>query len=80
MTLTLNQRVRLATDFDLFPVGIFPAGLTGTVTSIDDNYLAMVTLDQYFPALKEWDNALQVGIGLDGPIDFPYSSDDLEAI
>lgn len=77
--LKINDRVRLISDVDLFPMGIFPAGVTGRVTS-NDGYIAMVTLDRYFPSLKEWDNALQVGVGPDDPHDFPCSSDDLEVI
>lgn len=56
----VGDKVRLRTTVHIFPIGIYPAGLTGTIMEID--HFAMMQLDQYFPELKEWDNCLQVGL------------------
>ena len=77
--LKLNDHVRLISDVDLFPTGIYRAGLTGRVTS-HDGYMAKVTLNQFFPELAEWDNALQVGIGSDRADVFPCIAEDFEVI
>jgi hypothetical protein len=59
----VGARVRLTRDIELYPIGIFPAGLTGVVTDVQPDspdVIAQVKLDETFPELEEWDNCLQV--------------------
>jgi hypothetical protein len=61
-------RVKIVEDIEIFPIGIFPVGLTGVVTDvakiIDDDpqpsVLCLVKLDRHFDILNGWDNSLQV--------------------
>lgn len=62
-TFKLGDRVRTCAEIEIFPLAIFPAGLTGTVTEVSATFsslAALVHLDQHFPALIEWNNELQV--------------------
>jgi hypothetical protein len=64
----LNDRVRLTGDVDIFQLGSFLTGATGTVVWADPDpgadhgmgHLFEVRLDEYFPELDAWDNCLQV--------------------
>lgn len=64
LPLALGDRVRTTDTIEIFPIDIFPAGLTGTVTEIDPDpdagIVALVTLDEHHDGLTEWHNALQV--------------------
>jgi hypothetical protein len=56
-----GARVVLSEQVENYPVGIFAAGLTGTVvdySEVDDAY--WVKLDRHRPELAEWDNQLQI--------------------
>lgn len=59
-----GARVRLAEVVELYPIGIFPVGLTGTVVATElhcpDRPSVEVKLDQYHEDLAEWDNCLFV--------------------
>jgi hypothetical protein len=57
----IGTRVRLATDADLFPHGIVPAGAEGIVSLVGtDGQPSYVRLDQDFDFLFEWQNELMV--------------------
>lgn len=59
----IGQRVQLRTIWDVYPLGTWPVGTTGTVTEIDPAGFEIngtVKLDQHFTALDEWDNCLHV--------------------
>jgi len=64
--LKVGDRVMLTADYDIYPLGIWNAGETGTLCGIRDNlngesgYSYMVKLDNTYAALNEWDNQLQV--------------------
>jgi hypothetical protein len=63
--MTLGRRVRISQTIDIYPLGIFSIGLTGTVTQVavdpDGNTPSWyVRLDEYRPELEEWDNELEV--------------------
>ena len=60
--MTNGLRVKIVRNVDIYPTGVFRAGLTGTVTDVDDGceIYCMVKMDRHFPELDEWDNALQV--------------------
>ena len=60
-------RVKIVEDIEIFPIGIFPVGLTGVVTErmddptdIQPSVLCLVKLDRHFDILNGWDNSLQV--------------------
>ena len=55
----VGDRVRLINDVDNYPVGIFEAGLTGTLKTVDENGY-WVRLDKHFDVLDEWGNELQI--------------------
>ena len=60
-----GTRVRIKEDVELYPHGIFKAGLTGTVQKIfldyvDEGPVASIQLDQHFPELDEWDNEIHL--------------------
>jgi hypothetical protein len=55
-----GTRVRLKETIDIYPIGVFDAGLTGTVVYLDPTGVSAVRLDTHFPALNEWDNELQI--------------------
>lgn len=70
---TVGDRVRLITDVAPYPLGLFPAGTTGTVEEIDPtagegNPIAYVRLDQHFEDLDDWENVLQVVREGDGEV------------
>jgi hypothetical protein len=61
----LGDKVRIKTDMNIFNLGSFPAGATGTVAwaepnGAEGNPIFEVLLDDYFEDLYEWDNHLQV--------------------
>lgn len=59
----VGARVRLVEPVEYYPLGIWPAGTTGTVAFVNSdgtNPAGMVTLDEHFEALNDWDNQLQV--------------------
>lgn len=61
----VGDRVQLKAPYDVYPTGVFEAGLTGVVVALvcDDDMSAAhfaVKLDREFPALAEWDNVLQI--------------------
>lgn len=59
----VGDRVRVVSDIEIFPIGIFPCGVTGWVSNVDPNaegLVAHVKLDTSFPSLETWDNELQV--------------------
>lgn len=59
----VGDRVRLRAEVDLFPTGVFPAGLLGCVSQYDErvrDVVMHVRLDQQFACLNEWANELQV--------------------
>ena len=64
LALKSGTRLRLRESLDLYPVGRFLAGITGTVSDISegDVVIGLVTLDSlaWECSLKEWNNALQV--------------------
>lgn len=55
-----GQRVRIVRAVDLFPLGVFAAGLLGTVQHVHVGGFE-VRLDVHFDALDDWDNCLIVG-------------------
>lgn len=59
-----GSRVRIVQDVELYPIGTYPAGLTGTVEAGtgdgDSAPFCDVRLDRTFPELAEWDNCLRV--------------------
>jgi hypothetical protein len=61
-TFAVGQRVRLIRDVEVYPIDIFRAGLTGTVTDFNPGMrpIMHVKLDRHFGGLKDWDNELQV--------------------
>lgn len=63
-TFNLGDRVRVIREIDLYPVGVFPVGLTGTVVTAceksDVPEIAWVRLDATYDVLAEWDNCLVV--------------------
>jgi hypothetical protein len=54
----VGRRVRLTTQHEVYPTGIFEVGLTGTVASIED-YSIWVKMDEHREEIDEWDNQLQ---------------------
>ena len=62
----VGQRVRLKKTLATGPPGLFPAGATGTVMivdgagEIDGETAVWVRMDQHFPQLARWDNAVLV--------------------
>lgn len=64
----LGDRVRLKDDLDIFNLGSFPKGATGTVAwaldplpkETDGIVIFSVKLDEPFADLDQWDNELQV--------------------
>ena len=56
----VGRRVALRHDVDIYPLGIFPAGLRGTVERYIPGVGLYVHLDQYFPVLEEWSNRLEL--------------------
>lgn len=62
--MTVGRRVRIVIEIDIFNLGVYPVGLTGVVSSVDDDdadgICRMVKLDGHRPELNEWDNELQV--------------------
>ena len=52
-----GRRVRLTRPQEVYPTGIFEAGLTGTVASVQPDLIA-VKLDRYREELDEWRNEL----------------------
>lgn len=58
----VGARVRLVEPVEYYPLGIWPAGTTGTVAACTPGKhpAGMVTLDEHFEALDEWNNQLQV--------------------
>jgi hypothetical protein len=69
---TIGERVQLARDVEIFDLGVWRAGTTGTVTwaapptgKLDDGLLATIELDGDHPALAEWDGCLQVYLNAD---------------
>lgn len=60
--MTVGLRVKTVQVIDIYPLGVFPVDLTGTVTATDGT-MADVTLDQHFDVLDNWDNAIQVWCG-----------------
>ena len=63
-TLAVGQRLRLIHDTDVFPLGSFPKGATGTIEIIEHEleYLYL-RMDDVFPALALDDNMLEVHVG-----------------
>lgn len=65
---TVGARVKICRDVEIFPIGIFRAGLLGTVTDYDSDVppdwgwdlIGHVRLDEHRPELAAWDNNLQV--------------------
>lgn len=55
----IGTKLRMPRDCDIFNLGFFPAGTTGTVVSHEDEYEA-VKLDQHFEELDEWDNEVHI--------------------
>lgn len=58
-----GQRVRIAREIEIYPIGIFPAGLTGRIGIVEPDSLDVVThvrLDKHVEALDDWSNELQV--------------------
>lgn len=67
--MTEGRRVRLAKTVDIYPCGIFDAGITGTVVEVSEpdalgEILLHVRLDEHRKELNEWDNKLQVYHGV----------------
>ena len=68
MTFKTGDRVKLTEQVEHFDLGIWPAGLTGTIAEIDGDPLAFdggiywVKLDSHFPQLTVWSNQLQVDV------------------
>lgn len=65
ITFKVGDRVRLIEDVAPYPLGLFPAGTTGTVTDVNPDArvgdpIAEVKLDDHFDCLDEWDNVLHV--------------------
>ena len=58
-----QDRVCLKHAVDIYPLGVFPAGLTGTVVDVDPTSIVVfhVRLDQHFDCLNPWNNRLQIG-------------------
>lgn len=59
----VGTRVMVNDVIDLYPVGTFCPGLTGTVVAVDaaaPGIVAHILLDDRFASLNEWDNKLQV--------------------
>lgn len=52
-----GRRVRLLRAQEVYPTGIFEAGLTGTIASVQPDLIA-VKLDRYSEELDEWRNEL----------------------
>jgi hypothetical protein len=69
--MTHGRRVRIARDIDVFNLGSFKAGETGTVNRIGedtDEFPCTVKLDTHHRWLNEWDNELQVWRFDDGEV------------
>lgn len=63
--LKVGMKVRLIERVELYPLGIFDAGIKGTVASVstdayEEDVVAEVQMDETFEVLDEWDNCLQV--------------------
>lgn len=61
----VGQRVRVVTRIEIYPLGIYPVGLTGTVVRAEPYcemapICAEVKLDGLHPELREWDGLLHV--------------------
>lgn len=56
--LTVGRAVQLARVVDRYPHFCCPKGLTGTVTAVDDDYIA-VMMEQHIPGAEEWDNEIR---------------------
>lgn len=77
-----GQRVKLVNDVECYPLGIFPAGLLGTVEKLPKDtggeVLAYIRFDEVFPALAEWENCIIVGTDGDeyisGPADWELAA------
>jgi hypothetical protein len=72
-TFQVGARMRLTREIDIFDLGRWPVGTTGTVTwaamtdeKLDDGLLATIRIDGDHPALAEWDGCLQVFLDHDG--------------
>ena len=63
-----GMRVRLVRDVDVYPDGLYRAGLLGTVDmrGTDDFIRGAVKLDQIFPELSEWDNCIMMYADIHG--------------
>ncbi len=60
-----GARVRLKNPIDIYHLGFFPAGLTGTVEQVDitsQPIMAEIKFDNHFECLDEWQNCMQAGI------------------
>jgi len=57
--ITVGTRVRTTADVENYPVIFMPAGATGRVTHIDEEYVC-VDMDKHFEELNEWQNELQI--------------------
>ena len=53
----IGRRVRLLRIQEVYPTGIFEAGLIGTVASVQSDLIA-VKLDHYREELDDWHNEL----------------------
>jgi len=63
----IGDRVRIARTIDLYPLNVYPVGLTGTVCGTADHM--QVRLDQHFGELEEWGNCLLLHPSLEeGPV------------
>ena len=60
-------RVRIVRTIEIFPIDIFPVGLTGTMVDVDHTaqVIAHVQLDDRRACLNVWDNRLQVHVNAD---------------
>lgn len=71
----IGAKVRLKIDVASYPLGVFPAGTTGTVSGViaEPNPVAgLIKLDQHFECLDEWDNELQVFTPDEGEVIWDY--------
>lgn len=53
----VGRRIRMTVTKEVYPTGIFRAGLTGTI-AIVDQYIIAVEMDEHRDELDEWDNEL----------------------
>ena len=71
----VGLRVRLAKEWECFPMGFWPVGETGRVVEILDepDPMIVVKLDAHYECLDGWENDLQIYSFNEEPEDAPHT-------